>query len=71
MPLLCQKSGIEMPGRPVKLQKTVKMSAKYIAMGSFDFSPNGKAVPGEFGKMIASNWLKIKFVFLTSSCLTC
>lgn len=52
-----------MPGRPVKLQKTVKMSAKYIAMGSFVFSPNGKAVPGELGKMIASNWLKIRFVF--------
>ena len=70
-PLLCQKSGIDMEGRPVRLEKTVKMSARYIEMGSSVFSPILKAVVGELGRMIASNLLKINFVFSTNRFLTC
>ena len=55
MPLLCQKSGIEMVGIPVRFENTVKMSAKYMEMGSSVFSPMVKAVEGAVGRRIASN----------------
>ena len=46
MPLLCVNSGTEMPGIPVKLANTVKMSARYMATGSLFLCPISKAVVG-------------------------
>jgi hypothetical protein len=60
-----------MVGIPVRFEKTVKMSAKYMEMGSSVFSPMVKAVEGAVGSRMASNWLKIRFIFSTSSLRTC
>ena len=52
---------------PVKLEKTVKMSARYIAIGSEEFSPAVNAVVGEVGSKRTSKLLKTISVFSVKS----
>ena len=52
-----------MPGIPVRFAKTVYISARYIAIGSSDFSPILNATEGDVGIRIKSNSLKTSSVF--------
>src|SRR4030095_7936596 len=70
-PLECVYNGSETAGQPTRLAITVKISARYIAMGSFIFSPILKAGDGDVGIIIKSQLEKISSVFLDRSCLTC
>ena len=47
-------AGIDIPGKPAKLTGTVKMSFRYIDIGSSVFSPILKAELGVEGVKIAS-----------------
>ncbi len=51
---LCENNGSAIAGRPVRLAKTVKISARYTAIGSSSFLPNKGAVVGATGMMIPS-----------------
>src|SRR5262245_30800344 len=62
-PMICSPSGrpsfekpagTEIPGRPAMLTVTVKMSLRYISIGSPPFSPSPKAGVGVAGVRIAS-----------------
>ena len=50
--------GIDIAGRPAKFVLTVYTSDKYIAIGSFIFSPILNAVSGVVGPNIRSTSLK-------------
>lgn len=49
-----------MPGMPVKFASTVKISARYISVGSKDFFPILNAGTGDDGDSMASYILKIE-----------
>ena len=55
-PFASKPQGIEIPGAPVRLPAMVKMSFKYILTGSSVLSPIGKAVVGDVGPMITSQF---------------
>ena len=54
------------PGRPARLQLSVKMSAWYISIGVF-LAPGAKAVLGAVGEAMTSTWVK---AFLKSSAMS-
>ena len=60
-----------MPGIPVKLANTVKISARYMAIGSLVLSPMAKAVVGHVGIITASKSVNIASVLSTNSLRTC
>ena len=57
-PVLENPQGNEIAGRPARFVEIVKMSLKYIEIGSFDFSPDLKAGFGAVGVIIASTFSK-------------
>src|SRR5258707_6990462 len=59
-PAALKPQGMLIPGRPAKLHGRVNTSIKYIASGSFTFSPSLNAVTGEVGEMIASTLSKTR-----------
>ena len=58
VPCVDRPAGTEMPGRPAIFTVTVKMSSRYIAIGSPDFSPNAKAGLGVVGVSTQSTLLQ-------------
>jgi hypothetical protein len=50
--------GIDIPGNPANDAGTVKISFKYILIGSSSFSPKGNAALGAVGVKIKSHSLK-------------
>jgi hypothetical protein len=61
--------GIDIPGSPAKFAGIVKISCKYISVGSSLFSPALKAVPGVVGDKITSTVLKASEKSFATSCL--
>ena len=60
----------EIAGRPAKLAGTVKTSLRYISIGSFCFSPIGKATFGVVGVRITSHFSNALLKSSEINCLT-